>query len=60
MVYGTIAARPDKVTRSSLQSGWIHASGPSQGNWVPAEAKALQELLALLREDGVKAADIRL
>ena len=30
----------------------------SQGNWVPAEGKALQELLALLREDGVEAKDM--
>jgi hypothetical protein len=58
MVYGTLAPRPDKETRASLQTGWIHASGVSQGNWVPAEGKALQELLALLREDGVKDADI--
>lgn len=58
MVYGTIAPHPDKETRASLQTGWIHASGASQGNWVPAEGKALRELLALLREDGVKDADI--
>lgn len=58
MVYGTLAPRPDKETPASLQSGWIQASGRSQGNWVPAEGKALQTLLALLHEDGVKAADI--
>ncbi|WP_428718860.1 AAA domain-containing protein [Undibacterium curvum] len=58
MVYGTIAPSPEKETRASLSTGWIHASGTSQGNWVPAEGKALQELLALLREDGVEAKDI--
>ena len=58
MVYGTIAPSPGKETRASLSTGWIHASGTSQGNWVPAEGKALQELLALLREDGVETKDI--
>lgn len=58
MVYGTIAPRPDKETRASLPTGWIHASGTSEGNWVPAEGKALQELLALLIAQGVDAADI--
>ena len=58
MVYGTVAPIPDKETRASLQTGWIHASGTSQGNWVPAEGEALQDLLALLREDGVKDTDI--
>src|SRR5699024_7493928 len=38
--------------------GWIQASGTSQGNWVPADGKALQELLALLYQDGVEAKDI--
>ena len=58
MVYGTLAPRPDKETRASLPTGWIHTSGGSQGNWVPAEGKALQELLALLLEDGVEAKDV--
>jgi hypothetical protein len=58
MVYGTLAPRPDKETPASLPTGWIHASGASQGNWVPAEGKALQELLALLHEDGVEDNDI--
>lgn len=58
MVYGTVAPRPDKETPASLPTGWIHVSGTSQGNWVPAEGKALQELLALLHEDGVEACDI--
>lgn len=58
MVYGTLAPSPEKETRASLSTGWIHASGLSQGNWVPTEGKALQELLALLREDGVEARDI--
>lgn len=55
MVYGTLAPRHDKETPASLPTGWIQASGTSQGNWVPAEGKALQELLALLHEDGVEA-----
>lgn len=58
MVYGTIAPRADKETRARLPTGWIHASGTSDGNWVPAEGMALRALLALLREDGVNAADI--
>lgn len=58
MVYGTIAPSSEKETRASLSTGWIHASGTSQGNWVPAEGEALQELLALLRVDGVEAKDI--
>lgn len=58
MVYGTLAPRPDKETPASLPTGWIQTSGTSQGNWVPAEGKALHELLALLHEDGVEANDI--
>lgn len=58
MVYGTIAPRADKETPARLPTGWIHASGTSDGNWVPAEGKALQALLALLHEDGVNAVDI--
>jgi hypothetical protein len=58
MVYGTIAPGPGKETRASLATGWIHASGPSEGNWVPAEGKALQDLLAHLSADGVEAKDI--
>ncbi|WP_025136145.1 DEAD/DEAH box helicase [Achromobacter sp. DH1f] len=58
MVYGTLAPRPDKETRASLLTGWIQASGTSEGNWVPAEGQALKTLLALLHEDGVEAKDI--
>ncbi|TLM75215.1 AAA domain-containing protein [Microbulbifer harenosus] len=58
MVYGTLAPRPHKETPASLPTGWIQASGVSQGNWVPAEGKALQELLRVLYEDGVEAHDI--
>lgn len=58
MVYGTLAPPPDKETRASLPTGWIQASGKSQGNWVPAEGRVLQELLALLHQDGVEAKDI--
>jgi hypothetical protein len=58
MVYGTLPPPPEKETRASLPTGWIHASGVSDGNWVPAEGEALKELLALLREDGVEAAEI--
>ncbi|MEL3926335.1 AAA domain-containing protein [Aeromonas enteropelogenes] len=58
MVYGTLSPRPGKETPASLPTGWIQARGTSQGNWVPAEGKALQELLALLHDDGVQANDI--
>ncbi len=58
MVYGTIAPSPEKETRASLSTGWIHVSGPSQGNWVPAEGQVLKKLLALLIKDGVEAKDI--
>jgi hypothetical protein len=58
MVYGTLTPGPEKETRASLPTGWIAAQGTSQGNWVPAEGKALQELLAHLRADGVDARDI--
>lgn len=58
MVYGTLEPRPDKETPASLPTGWIQASGTSQGNWVPAEGEVLQELLALLHEEGVEAKDI--
>jgi AAA domain len=58
MVYGTISPSPEMETLSSLQTGWIQSAGPSQGNWIPAEGKTLQELLALLRADGVQAKDI--
>lgn len=58
MVYGTIAPRPDKETRASLATGWIHVSGPSEGNWVPTEGQALRELLARLHRDGVEANEI--
>jgi hypothetical protein len=58
MVYGTIAPRSDRETLASLHTGWIHVKGPSQDNWVPAEGKALHELLIRLQADGVQAADI--
>lgn len=58
MVYGTPTPNPQKETCASLPTGWIHASGTSQGNWVPAEGKALRELLAQLRADGVEVNDI--
>ncbi len=58
MVYGTLVPHPDKETRASLPTGWIHTSGKSEGNWVPAEGQVLQKLLALLHEDGVEAKDI--
>jgi len=58
MVYGTIAPRAHKETRARLPTGWIHVSGASDGNWVPAEGEALRALLALLKVDGVDAADI--
>lgn len=58
MVYGTIAPRAGKETRARLTTGWIHASGASDGNWVPAEGEALTALLGMLRADGVDLADI--
>ncbi|MEQ1966079.1 C-terminal helicase domain-containing protein [Xenorhabdus nematophila] len=58
MVYGTLTPHPDKETPTSLPTGWIQAGGASQGNSVPAEGKALQELLTMLHEDGVEANDI--
>lgn len=58
MVYGTLAPHPDKETPASLPTGWIQASGASQGNWVPAEGQALQKLLVMLQEDGVESKDI--
>lgn len=58
MVYGTIAPRADKETPAKFLTGWIQASGTSQDNWVPAEGRALQDLLALLSKDGVKAEHI--
>ncbi|KCW99082.1 DNA helicase, partial [Xanthomonas arboricola pv. pruni] len=58
MVYGTIAPRADKETRASLPTGWIHISGTSEGNWVPAEGQVLRDLLKRLQGDGVEAKDI--
>ncbi|WP_230849823.1 DEAD/DEAH box helicase [Ralstonia solanacearum] len=58
MVYGTIAPRPDKETKASLPTGWLHATGPSVGNWVPTESDVLRQLLAALRADGVADDDI--
>jgi len=58
MVYGTISPRAEKETQASLLTGWLQASGPSEGNWVPAEGDALRDLLALLHEDGVATRDI--
>nr|AMK59640.1 hypothetical protein [uncultured bacterium UPO78] len=57
MVYGTIAPDPD--TLSSLPSGWLDVRGDSEGNWVPAEGKVLDILLAYLTDlEGVSAASI--
>lgn len=58
MVYGTLPPRSDKETPASLPTGWIQACGTSEGNWVPAEGKALKELLARLQQDGVQDKDI--
>lgn len=58
MVYGTIAPSADEETRARLPTGWVHVSGSSDGNWVPAEGEALQILLTCLRKDGVNNADI--
>ena len=53
MVYGTVAPSATKETPARLATGWIHASGPSSGNWVDNEGHALDRLLALLEADGV-------
>lgn len=53
MVYGTLAPSPDKETPARLTTGWLHVTGGASGNWVPAEGKALEQLLALLERDGV-------
>ncbi|EFF74819.1 hypothetical protein HMPREF0004_3867 [Achromobacter piechaudii ATCC 43553] len=58
MVYGTLAPSPAKETTASLATGWLHAAGPSSGNWVPAEGVTLRQLLTLLEADGVPATDI--
>jgi hypothetical protein len=58
MVYGTIAPSPDKETRATLPTGWIHAAGPSIDNWVPAEGKVLRQLVAQLQSDGVALKEI--
>lgn len=58
MVYGTITPKPEKETPAKLPTGWLHVTGASDGNWVPAEGMLLQKLLLQLTEDGVKAEDI--
>jgi hypothetical protein len=58
MVFGTVPPSPAKETPASLATGWVQAHGPSSGNWVAAEGDALMRLLAMLRQDGVKIADI--
>lgn len=58
MVYGTRAPSPEKETRASLLTGWLHVQGPASGNWVPAEGDMLRQLIARLRADGVDLDDI--
>lgn len=59
MVYGTIAPSAAKQTTACLKTGWINATGPSTGNWVPAEGVALRALLdQLLQVDLVPVEDI--
>lgn len=53
MVYGTESPAREKETLASLDTGWLHVSGPSQGNWVPAEGRLLLGLIEQLRADGV-------
>lgn len=53
MVYGTRAPSADKETHASLATGWLHAPGPSSGNWVRDEGIVLKRLLARLKADGV-------
>lgn len=58
MVYGTLPPAPAKETKASLATGWLHAAGPSSGNWVPAEGQVLRQLLAVLAADDVPITDI--
>ncbi|MET0891718.1 MAG: AAA domain-containing protein [Stenotrophomonas maltophilia] len=58
MVYGTISPSAEKETKAFLQTGWIHAAGPSSGNWVPVEGEVLQALIAELQRDGVDSSEI--
>lgn len=53
MVYGTGTPAPAKATKASLPSGWLHAPGPSSGNWVRQEGIMLKRLLERLEADGV-------
>ncbi|MBA1200344.1 DNA helicase [Pseudomonas capeferrum] len=53
MAYGTRAPSADKETSASLATGWLHAPGPSSGNWVRDEGIALKRLLERLKADGV-------
>jgi hypothetical protein len=57
MVYGTPTPPRETETRASLPTGWVHAAGSSEDNWVPEEGQALNRLLDLLREDGVNLKD---
>ncbi|MCT9827402.1 DEAD/DEAH box helicase [Pseudomonas veronii] len=58
MVYGTSTPSPEKETTATLPTGWIDVRGPSDGNWVEAEGKALKVLLARLAQEGVATKDI--
>lgn len=58
MVYGTTTPSPEKETTATLPTGWINVRGPSDGNWVEAEGRALKVLLAKLAREGVAAKDI--
>jgi len=58
MVYGTSTPSPEKETTATLPTGWINVRGPSDGNWVEAEGRALKALLAKLAQEGVAAKDI--
>ncbi len=49
---------PTKKPLASLPTGWIHVSGSSEGNWVPAEGQVLRDLLKRLHGDGIEAKDI--
>lgn len=56
MVYGTAPRVPD--IPATLATGWVQVRGPSSGNWVPAEGRALKLLISLLTLEGVDPKDI--
>lgn len=56
MFYGTAPRVPD--IPATLPTGWIDVRGPSVDNWVPAEGVALDQLIKLLRLEGIPRTEI--